>query len=325
MSWELIPYKSLHTRCIPLVYPLYTRCIPLNTLVHSLYTLVYPCTPFYTLYTQVYPCIPMYTRIYPCIPPIWSWFQIRSSIYETFHISLHIWSLFDRSSNLLWYCASVLRWLMAMIYIPLFGWFFVIGSLSTITPCAPLFLFWCRPRGSETAWHVKKGQEIAVKEMDHEISVNIEVEERPSTSLNIYGSPVAPRGRRNEEQVEATSQAVPLTNVNRVVSPVVLFHVYLRQKPFFLLITVYSRKYFVPHRPVTVRIRAAAKRLLKPRIPFHKPKCPTFDGTENGGFHTSHAQGIMIGRDPLREFIPLKYSWLGNVLRYAEWSFSGDI
>ena len=72
---------------------------------------------------------------------------------------------------------------------------------------------------------MKKGQEIAVKEMDREISVDVEVEERPSTSLNIYGSPVASLGRRNEEQVEATSQAVPLTNVNQVVSSVLLFHV----------------------------------------------------------------------------------------------------
>ena len=72
---------------------------------------------------------------------------------------------------------------------------------------------------------MKKGQEIAVKEMDREISVDVEVEERPSTSLNIYGSPVASRGRRNEEPVEATSQAVPFTNVNRVVSSVLLFHV----------------------------------------------------------------------------------------------------
>ena len=72
---------------------------------------------------------------------------------------------------------------------------------------------------------MKKGQEIAVKKMDREISVDVEVEERPSTSLNIYGSPVASLGRRNEEQVEATSQAVPLTNVNRVVSSVLLFHV----------------------------------------------------------------------------------------------------
>ena len=72
---------------------------------------------------------------------------------------------------------------------------------------------------------MKKGQEIAVKEMDREISVDVEVEERPSTSLNIYGSPVASRGRRNEKPVEATSQAVPFTNANRVVSSVLLFHV----------------------------------------------------------------------------------------------------
>ena len=80
---------------------------------------------------------------------------------------------------------------------------------------------------------MKKGQEIAVKEMNHEISVDVEVEERPSTSVNIYGSPVAPRGRRNEEPVEATSQAVPLTNVNRVVSSVLLFHVNVQQKSLF--------------------------------------------------------------------------------------------
>ena len=72
---------------------------------------------------------------------------------------------------------------------------------------------------------MKKGQEIAVKEMDREISVDVEIEERPLTSLNIYGSPVASLGRRNEEPVEATSQAVPFTNVNRVVSFVLLFHV----------------------------------------------------------------------------------------------------
>ena len=55
---------------------------------------------------------------------------------------------------------------------------------------------------------MKKGQEITVKEMDHEISVDVEIEERPSTSVNIYGSPVTPRGRRNEKPVEATSQTV---------------------------------------------------------------------------------------------------------------------
>ena len=79
--------------------------------------------------------------------------------------------------------------------------------------------------GLETALHVKKGQEIAVKEMNREISVDVEVEERPSASLNRYGSPIASLGRRNEEPVEATSQAVFFTNVNRVVSSVLLFHV----------------------------------------------------------------------------------------------------
>ena len=39
------------------------------------------------------------------------------------------------------------------------------------------------------------------------------------------------------------------------------------------------------------------------RITFHKLKCTTFDGRENGGFHTSHAQGIMVGTDPLRVYI----------------------
>ena len=33
---------------------------------------------------------------------------------------------------------------------------------------------------------------------------------------------------------------------------------------FFFSIIIYNSKYFVPHRPVTVRIRAAAKRPLKP-------------------------------------------------------------
>ena len=117
---------------------------------------------------------------------------------------------------------------------------------------------------------MKKGQEIAVdctnmEEMDHEISVDVELEERPSTSVNIYGSPVAPRGRRNEEPVEATFQAVPLANVNRVVSSVLLFpREYDRNLfPFFLSpFTIANVLYH--HRLVPVRIRAAAKRPLKP-------------------------------------------------------------
>ena len=96
-----------------------------------------------------------------------------------------------------------------------------------------------------------------MKEMDHEISVDVEVEERPSTSVNIYGLPVAPCGRRNEQSVGATSEAVPLKNMNRVVSSVL-------RKSFFFSIIIYNSKYFVPHRPVTVRIRAAAKTPLKP-------------------------------------------------------------
>ena len=37
------------------------------------------------------------------------------------------------------------------------------------------------------------------------------------------------------------------------------------------------------------------------RFLFHFAKCPTLDGRENGGFYTSRAQGIMVGRDPLNE------------------------
>jgi len=37
------------------------------------------------------------------------------------------------------------------------------------------------------------------------------------------------------------------------------------------------------------------------RFLFHFAKCPTLDGRENGGFYTSRAQGIMVGRDPLKK------------------------
>ena len=64
--------------------------------------------------------------------------------------------------------------------------------------------------------------------MDTEISINVDGEEikpaRPSTSVNVYGSPVARRGQRNrDESIETTSVAVavPLANVNRVVSSIV--------------------------------------------------------------------------------------------------------
>ena len=69
---------------------------------------------------------------------------------------------------------------------------------------------------------MKKSQEIRVEcfkieEMDHETSVNVDVEE-PATSVNVYGSPIAAHGRQNEDLVASTSYAVPLANVNRVVS-----------------------------------------------------------------------------------------------------------
>ena len=61
-----------------------------------------------------------------------------------------------------------------------------------------------------------------MEEMDHETSVNVDVEE-PTTSINVYGSPVAAHGRRNEESAASTSYAVPLANVNRVVSSILHF------------------------------------------------------------------------------------------------------
>ena len=61
-----------------------------------------------------------------------------------------------------------------------------------------------------------------MEEMDHETSVNVDVEE-PTTSVNVYGSPVAAHGRRNEESAASTSYAVHLANVNRVVSSILHF------------------------------------------------------------------------------------------------------
>ena len=48
--------------------------------------------------------------------------------------------------------------------------------------------------------------------MNHETSVNVDVVGQ-STPVNVYGSPVAPHGRGNEESVASTSYAVPLANV----------------------------------------------------------------------------------------------------------------
>ena len=53
-----------------------------------------------------------------------------------------------------------------------------------------------------------------MEEMDHETSMNVDVEE-PTTSVNVYGSPVAAHRQRNEESAVSTSYAVPLANVNR--------------------------------------------------------------------------------------------------------------
>ena len=63
-----------------------------------------------------------------------------------------------------------------------------------------------------------------MEEMDHETSVNVDID-GSSTPVNVYGSPVAPHGRRNDESVGSTSHFVPLplANVNRVVSSVLHF------------------------------------------------------------------------------------------------------
>ena len=61
-----------------------------------------------------------------------------------------------------------------------------------------------------------------MEEMDRETSVNVDVEE-PTTSVNVYSSPVAFHGQRNEESATSTSYAVPLANMNRVVSSILHF------------------------------------------------------------------------------------------------------
>ena len=89
---------------------------------------------------------------------------------------------------------------------------------------------------------MKKGQETAVTEMDCEISVDVEVKERRSTSLNMYGSPVVSRGRRNEEPVEATSQAWPLHERESSGKLRPSFPREFTTEIFFVLIAVYSSK-----------------------------------------------------------------------------------
>ena len=105
-----------------------------------------------------------------------------------------------------------------------------------------------------------------MEEMDHETSANVDVE-GPSTLVNVYGSPLAPHGRRLEESVASTSHVVtsPLANVNRVVSSIL--HCTREnigpRNPFlenhrFAIANISSC-----HRPVPVRIRVAIKRQLK--------------------------------------------------------------
>ena len=77
--------------------------------------------------------------------------------------------------------------------------------------------------------------------MDHETSANLDVE-GPSTPVNVYGSPVAPQGRRNEESIAAASHAVPFANVTRVVSSILHF---TRESFFKTKMIVYNIIYFV--------------------------------------------------------------------------------
>ena len=97
-----------------------------------------------------------------------------------------------------------------------------------------------------------------MEEMDHETSVNVDVE-GSSTPVNVYGSPVAPHGRRNEESVASTSHVVPLplANVNRVVSSRLQFPLFFESNRFTIA------NIFSSHRPVPVRIRVAVKRRPK--------------------------------------------------------------
>ena len=52
--------------------------------------------------------------------------------------------------------------------------------------------------------------------------------------INIYRLPVAPCGKKSEEWV-ATSHAVPLANVNRVVSQTRIYHMNVLDEKSFLL------------------------------------------------------------------------------------------
>ena len=64
-----------------------------------------------------------------------------------------------------------------------------------------------------------------MEEMDTEISIDVDGEEiepaRPSTSVNVYGSPVVHRQRNESIETTSVAVAVPLANVNRVVSSII--------------------------------------------------------------------------------------------------------
>ena len=85
-----------------------------------------------------------------------------------------------------------------------------------------------------------------MEEVNHDISVDVEVEEMETVSVNIYGSPVAPRGQRNKDSLETASHAVPLANANRVVSQRHICLVNMQDNnSFFFLMAVFHSKYFV--------------------------------------------------------------------------------
>ena len=105
-----------------------------------------------------------------------------------------------------------------------------------------------------------------MEEMDHETSVNVDVE-GPSTPVNVYGSPVAPHGRRNEESVASTSHVVPLplANVNRVVSSILQFP---RESigPEIESNRFTIANIFSSHRPVPLRICVAVAVKRRPKL-----------------------------------------------------------
>ena len=119
---------------------------------------------------------------------------------------------------------------------------------------------------------VKRSTSIATKmeETDHETSRNIDVE-GPSTPVNVYGSPVAPRGRGNEESIVSTSHVVPLplAIVNRVVSSILHF---LRDstRPEILSwnSSIYNSKYFLLSQTCSCKNSCSRKKTAK------TPGCP---------------------------------------------------